>query len=151
MAFEMKKGNAMHRNFPGAFKDVARDGETKQHPEHHQSRGDVKQGEKEIFDPNQAGINRREQKRGYSGTTLSGGHGSSGKNENSEFVEPTRTAADEGGGGSFDNVNVLPEAEVVAPTRKESRKEQKDQFKAALEAWRQGGKEGKRPKRRDYK
>ena len=160
MAFEMKKGNAMHRNFPGAFKDVARDGETKQHPDHHSvadpssrpmDEGNYQHEMDRSFNPNKAGIDAREQKRGNSGVTISGGHGSTSKNKDSEFVEPTRTAADESGGGSFDNVNVLPEAEVVAPTRKESRKEQKDQFKAALEAWRQGGKEGKRPKRRDYK
>jgi len=162
MAFEMKKGNAMHRNFPGAFKDVARDGETKQHPEHHLSRGDTKQKEKEIFDPNQAGINAREQKRGNSGTTIGGGHGSSAKDPEGKFLEPTRGASDRGS-GSLENVNVLPEAEVhsdppaeaenTSPgnNRREARRESRDAFKTALEAWKQGGKKGERPKRRDYK
>jgi hypothetical protein len=169
MAFEMKKGNAMHRNFPGAFKDVAKEGETKQHPEHHfttpndglgpgnrpMSKGNYQHEMDKIWDPNKAGIDAREQKRGNSGVTISGGHGSTSKDKESEFTERKdvsqgRDDADKGS-GSLENINLLPEAEVVAPSNKEERKEQKDQFKAALEAWKQGGKEGKRPKRKDYK
>jgi len=87
--------------------------------------------------------------------------GSSRKDLSGTFME--RNEADRGS-GSMTDINLLPEATVeFTPrnrrterverrhTRKEQKKTTKTSFKDALNSWKEGGKNGPRPRRRDFK
>ena len=109
----------------------------------HKSSEENSLAEDEVFNPNKAGRTKKDKKRGA--------HGSSRKDQKGEFFDITTRNASDKGGGSISDINLLPEAEVAAPTRGEERRERKDKFKEAIAAWKAGGKEGKRPKRGDFK
>lgn len=141
MAFKMK-GSPMQRNFPGAFKDTNPHTNKPHTEDEHTSQLPQKKTRKDIFET---------------------GQGSSRKTQEGEFFDvTTRTEKKRPKpGGDIEGVNVLPVAEVIAPTRKEDRKQGredwrkegggKDQFKAALEAWKAGDREDPRPRRKDFK
>jgi len=151
MAFKLR-GSPMARNFGigspnklSAFKHPHENGSGDDHPAsfNHKSSEENSLAEDEAFNPNKAGKTKKGRKRGA--------HGSSRKDQKGEFFDVTTRNASDRGAGSINDVNLLPEAEVAAPTRKEERQAKRDDRKDSRKDKRDERKEARNKRRSDRK
>ena len=150
MAFKMR-GGPMARNFGigspnklSAFKHPHKNGGDDHAASfNHKSSEENSLAEDEMFNPNKAGGTKKDKKRGA--------HGSSRKDQKGEFFDITTRNASDKGGGSISDINLLPEAEVAAPTRKEERQAKRDGRKDTRKENRADRKDGRQEKRSDRK
>ena len=148
----MKPGSPMQRNYgigspnkKSAFKHPHAPGVGEDHPAsfNHKSRDENSLREAEMFDPNRAGRMKKDTKRGE--------HGSSRKDQDGNVFDVTTRTERDRGRGSLDDINLLPEAEVAAPSRKEERQAKRGEKKADRKEKKESKKAGRKGKKEDRK